>query len=75
MKLSDLITSKSGGISYTKLAACTGHLLMAISFAWLTYNKGFIAELWIIYGGYTIGHAGYEKTINVFRGGQNATKE
>jgi len=70
MKLSDIITSKDGSLSLTKLAAATAHLNMAIAFSWVTYSKGFTAELWMIYGGFAIGHATADKaiaTVNSFK--------
>ena len=62
MKLFDIITSKDGSLSLTKLAAATAHLNLAVAFAWITYQSGFVAELWIIYSGAAIFHAAYDKT-------------
>lgn len=57
----DLIRSRDGSMSLTKLAAATCHLLMAVGFGWITATKGFIAELWLTYGGFAIGHATADK--------------
>ena len=62
MKLSDLIQSKDGSLSLTKLAASTAHALMAFGFAVITWKNGFVSELWLIYGGYSLGHAVLDKT-------------
>ena len=67
MKLAELITSKDGSLSYTKLAACTGHLVLASSFIMLTWKNGFIGEMWMIYAGFTVGHASYAKTLQIVK--------
>lgn len=61
----DLIRSRDGSMSLTKLAASTAHLNMALAFAWVTYGHGFVWEMWVIYGGYALGHAAYDKTMAV----------
>ena len=65
MKLSDLICSRDGSLSLTKLAAATAHPLLAFWFCWLTYRHGFIAELWLTYGGFAVGHATADKVLAV----------
>ena len=70
MKLSDIIASKDGSLSLTKLAAATAHLNLAAAFAWITYRNGFIAELWMIYPAFAVGHATADKamaTVNSFK--------
>ena len=68
MKLSHIITNPvTDRISMTKLAAATAHLNAAAWFAWLSYQHGFIAELWMIYLSATILHSGYDKTIAAVR--------
>lgn len=70
MKVADLITSKDGSLSLTKLAASTAHLNLAVAFAWITYSKGFVAEMWMIYGAFAVGHATADKamaTVNSFK--------
>ncbi len=62
MRPTDLIQSKDGSLSLTKLAASTAHFLMASGFVCLTVRNGFIPELWMIYGGFAIGHAAYDKS-------------
>jgi hypothetical protein len=57
----DLIRAKDGSMSLTKLAAATAHGLMAAGFGLVTWQKGFISELWLIYGGYALGHAVLDK--------------
>lgn len=58
----DLIRSKDGSMSLTKLAASTAHLSMATMFLLITVRQGFIEALWIIYGGLAISHAVVDKT-------------
>lgn len=62
MHISDLVQSKDGSLSLTKLAAATAHPLLAAGFVLLTWRQGFISELWLIYGGYALGHAVIDKT-------------
>lgn len=57
----DLIRARDGSMSLTKLAASSAHLLMAVGFAMITWQSGFIAELWMIYGAYALGHAVVDK--------------
>lgn len=75
MKLSDIITSKDGSLSLTKLAASTAHINLAVAFAWITYSKGFIAEMWLIYAGAAIGHAAYDKTKAMLNARMTAEQE
>jgi len=70
MKIADIITSKDGSLSLTKLAAATAHLNFAAWFAWVTYKSGFVAEMWLLYGTFAVGHATADKamaTINSFK--------
>lgn len=62
MHIADLVRSRDGSLSLTKLAAATAHPLLAAGFALLTWRHGFISELWLIYGGYALGHAVVDKT-------------
>jgi len=66
--LGDLINSKDGTISLTRLAAVTAHFNAAWAFIYITVEKGFIGELWMIYLGAAIFHAGYDKTLMVTKG-------
>jgi hypothetical protein len=67
MKFSQLITSLDGSLSLTKLAASTAHFLMAIGFAIITWREGFKVDMWLIYGGFAIGHATVDKTVRVVK--------
>lgn len=64
MKLSDLITSKDGSLSLTKLAAATFHFLLAVGVIVHTLVNGFKMDMavWMFYGGIAVGHAAYDKT-------------
>jgi hypothetical protein len=62
MNILDLVRSnRDGSMSLTKLAATMAHILMAVGFAKITWQTGFNAELWLIYGGYALGHAMFDK--------------
>lgn len=64
MKLSDLVTSKDGSLSLTKLAASTFHFLLAVGVVVHTVFNGFRMDMavWMFYGGIAVGHAAYDKT-------------
>jgi hypothetical protein len=64
MKLRDLVTAPDGSLSLTKLAAATAHFLMAASFLRLQVlgEHPFNEALWLVYGGFAIAHAAYDKT-------------
>lgn len=64
MKLRDIVTSKDGSLSLTKLAAATAHLFMAAAFFRLQVlgEAPFNEALWLCYGGFAIAHAAYDKT-------------
>lgn len=65
-RLSDLVTSKAdGSLSITKLAVLAGHFSFFVMFWKLQWGQPFNDWLWIIYGGYTIGHASYDKTMAI----------
>jgi hypothetical protein len=59
----DLIRSRDGSMSLTKLAASTAHLFMAASFFRMQVlgNAEFDEGLWLIYGGFAIAHAVADK--------------
>lgn len=67
MKLRDLIASKDGSLSLTKLSAATAHFLMACCFLRLQVLgvNPFDKELWLLYGAFAIGHAAYDKTTRI----------
>ena len=52
-----------------KLAAATGHLLMACSFLKMQVlgEHEFNEALWVVYGGFAVLHAGYDKTVAVVK--------
>lgn len=62
MHIRDIIASKDGSLSLTKLAAATFHLNLAIAVMGHTYLKGFSVDIWLLYGGFAVGHAAYDKT-------------
>lgn len=65
-RLLDLVVSKDGSLSLTKLAAATGHFLMAAAFVRLQVLAGeFNDTLWLLYAGFTVAHASYDKTVAV----------
>jgi hypothetical protein len=73
MKITDLVQSKDGSLSLTKLAASTAHLNLAVAFAWITYTRGFVGELWMVYGAFAVGHATADKvmaTVSAFKNKQ-----
>lgn len=60
----DLIRSKDGSMSLTKVAASTFHLLLAATAGWLTYKtSAFDVTMWGLYAAVAVGHAGYDKTL------------
>jgi hypothetical protein len=67
MKLGDLIQSKDGSLSMTKLAASTFHFLLAVFVSIETYKFGFDITIWGLYGAFAVGHAGYDKTMAVVK--------
>lgn len=75
MDLRDLVRSKDGSLSLTKLAAATAHLNMAVAFAWVTLHTGFISEMWMIYGGLAVAHAGYDKTAAMVKAYKERSSE
>ncbi len=60
----DLIRSRDGSMSLTKLAASTFHLCLASTVAGITWKtQAFNEAMWFFYGGFAIGHATYDKTM------------
>jgi len=60
----DLIRSRDGSMSLTKLSASTFHLLLATTVAWITYKtQKFDEPMWLIYSALAVGHATYDKTM------------
>ncbi len=62
--LGGLVTARDGSISLTKLAAATAHFLMACAFLrqQVLSDAGFNELQWMVYGGFAIAHAAYDKT-------------
>lgn len=74
----DLVLSKDGSLSLTKLAASTAHALMALGFTHLTWQHGFLPELWMLYGSFALGHAVVDKAsvqFAAFKGKQLSAGE
>lgn len=66
-RLLELVESKDHSLSLTKLAACTAHLSMAVNFWLVSFGLvQFVAELWLIYAGLTIGHASTDKIVAMY---------
>lgn len=60
----DLVRSRDGSMSLTKLAASTFHLSLATTVVWITYlTRTFDVEMWLLYAGFAVGHATYDKTM------------
>lgn len=75
----DLIRSRDGSMSLTKLAASTFHLLLAITVAGVTFKtQTFDQTMWLLYAGFAVGHATYDKTmatVKAFKDSAAANKE
>ena len=70
----DLIRSRDGSMSLTKLAASTFHLSLAATVAWVTYlNRAFNVEMWLLYAGFAVGHATYDKTMATVKAFKDST--
>lgn len=71
----DLIRSKDGSMSMTKLAASTAHALMAAMFLRITLRDGYVESLWLIYGALAISHAAVDKGMASFKAFKDAKLE
>jgi hypothetical protein len=59
----DLVRSRDGSLSLTKLAATTFHVLIALTVAWVTWLKqDFVESMWLLYSAVAVGHAVVDKT-------------
>lgn len=68
MHITDLVKSKDGSLSLTKLFATIAHTLLAFSFTYITVTTGtYNGDMWFTYIGAAILHAGYDKTLAVFK--------
>ena len=65
--IKDLLCSKDGSFSVTKLAVVVAHANFAVAFTWLTYRHGFNEALWVIYGSFAVGHAAYDKSAAMLK--------
>lgn len=65
--MGDLVRSKDGSCSLTKLASVTAHFNAAWLFVYLTWTKGFMIDLWIAYTSITIFHATIDKGMKVWQ--------
>lgn len=64
----DLVRSRDGSMSLTKLAAATFHASLATTVAWLTYrSQSFNEAMWLLYAGFSVGHATWDKTMATFK--------
>jgi hypothetical protein len=75
MKLVDLVQSKDGSLSLTKLAASTFHLTLAGWVSWSTYAEGFDVAIWTLYASFAVGHAAYDKTAAMVSSFKNKQAE
>ena len=53
----DLFKTFEGNWSMPKITAAAAHTLMALMFAKVSFASGFVPEMWMVYGGFAIGHA------------------
>lgn len=61
-KLLDLVLTKNGDLSQTKLAAACFHFLIFITVAYLTFiHQRFDVEMWSLYAAVAVGHAVVDK--------------
>jgi hypothetical protein len=60
----DLVRSRDGSMSLTKLAAATFHAQLAAFVCWITYkSQSFDQAMWLLYASFAVGHATYDKTM------------
>lgn len=65
----DLIRSRDGSMSQTKLAASCFHFALFVTVCWVTWLKqDFEMEMWILYGGFAVGHASTDKVLASVKG-------
>lgn len=63
----DLIRSKDGSISLTKLAATTAHAIVAVMFVRQQWNGAFNESQWLIYLSVTVLHAMGDKGMAIVK--------
>lgn len=61
--LDDILKSRDGSYSLTKVAAATAHFNAAWLFVYLTLKNGYVDLLWATYLGATVFHAGFDKWL------------
>ena len=60
----DLIRSRDGSMSQTKVAAACFHFALFVTVCFVTWIKrDFLVEMWWLYGAFAVGHAAYDKSI------------
>lgn len=60
----DILRSRDGSMSLTKLAAASFHLAIFVTVLWVTWIKqDFQFDMWALYASVAIGHASYDKTM------------
>lgn len=65
----DLIRSRDGSMSQTKLAATCFHFALFVTVCYITYlERRFNMEMWILYGGFAVGHASTDKLVASVKG-------
>lgn len=64
MRPAEIVLSKDGSLSLTKLAAASFHLALFVTVCWVTYIKrDFLFDMWGLYAAVAVGHASYDKTL------------
>lgn len=72
MHIKDLVCSKDGSLSLTKLAASSFHFLLFVTVGYLTWKKqAFDIDMWLLYSAFAVGHASYDKTMAVIAANRN----
>jgi len=60
----DLIRSRDGSMSQTKLAAACFHFALFVTVCFVTWiKKDFVESMWALYAAAAVGHAAYDKTM------------
>jgi hypothetical protein len=73
MNPTDLVASKDGSASLTKLAAASFHLLLFLTVSYLTWRKqAFDLDMWAYYGTFAVGHAILDKVGAQVKGFKDA---
>lgn len=60
----DIVKSRDGSLSQTKLAAACFHFLIFLTVAYITWAKQeFQVDMWMLYATVAVGHSAYDKTL------------